>query len=222
MGSRASRPHGLGSRAHGPRVGRADEAPRLCAIRRAGRRLGRIHRRPCGVAGAEGRSPSTRTSCASAPATSTSASQPATHRRPISPTCERRALRGAGASFKHVDYARLMAYAAADALRHCRLSGRSRGLADRPRRWRWPACGHRRGGPGRASSNEEAHARRRPRQHHPLLADQHGRLRPAALLGIQGSAFSTPRASRSQSRSASSPASSIRPPGVGRSGPTRT
>ena len=30
------------------------------------------------------------------------------------------------------------------------------------------------------------HARRRPRQHHAVLADEHGRFRVAALLGVQG------------------------------------
>ena len=44
----------LGPRPHRARLGRADEAPRLHAIRGAGRRLGRGHRRPDGGAGAAG------------------------------------------------------------------------------------------------------------------------------------------------------------------------
>ena len=43
--------HGLGPRAHGPSLGGADEAPRLHPLRRPGRRLGRVRRRPDGPAG---------------------------------------------------------------------------------------------------------------------------------------------------------------------------
>ena len=45
MDFRASRRPGLGPDSHGPRLGRADEAPRLHAIRGAGRRLGRASSR---------------------------------------------------------------------------------------------------------------------------------------------------------------------------------
>ena len=44
----------LGSAAHRPRLDRADEAPRLHAVRRAGRRLGRARHRADGRAGAAG------------------------------------------------------------------------------------------------------------------------------------------------------------------------
>ena len=43
--------HRLGPRAHGPSLGRADEAPRLHPLRRPGRRLGCVRRRPDGLAG---------------------------------------------------------------------------------------------------------------------------------------------------------------------------
>ncbi len=46
--------HRLGSRAHGQGLGRADEAPRLHPLRSPGRRLGRVCRRPDGLAGARG------------------------------------------------------------------------------------------------------------------------------------------------------------------------
>ena len=44
----------LGSRTHRTCLGGADEAPRLHALRRPGRRLGRAHRRPDGCTGASG------------------------------------------------------------------------------------------------------------------------------------------------------------------------
>ena len=43
--------HRLGPRAHGPSLGRTDEAPRLQPLRRPGRRLGCVCRRPDGLAG---------------------------------------------------------------------------------------------------------------------------------------------------------------------------
>ena len=43
--------HRLGPRAHGPSLGRADEAPRLHPLRRPRRRLGCVRRRPDGLAG---------------------------------------------------------------------------------------------------------------------------------------------------------------------------
>src|SRR5215213_5839986 len=46
--------HRLGPRAHGPSLGRTDEAPRLHPLRRPGRRLGRVRRRPDGLAGTRG------------------------------------------------------------------------------------------------------------------------------------------------------------------------
>ena len=46
--------HRLGLRPHGARLGGADEAPRLHAIRGAGRRLGRVRHRADGRAGASG------------------------------------------------------------------------------------------------------------------------------------------------------------------------
>ena len=46
--------HRLGARAHGPSLGGADEAPRLHPLRRPGRRLGCVRRRPDGPAGACG------------------------------------------------------------------------------------------------------------------------------------------------------------------------
>ena len=52
-GFSASPPALAGARAHGPGLGRPDEAPGLHPLRRAGRRTGRIRRRPDGLAGAE-------------------------------------------------------------------------------------------------------------------------------------------------------------------------
>jgi hypothetical protein len=46
--------HRLGPRAHGSSLGRADAAPRLHPLRRPRRRLGRIRRRPDGLAGTAG------------------------------------------------------------------------------------------------------------------------------------------------------------------------
>ena len=46
--------HRLGPRAHGPSLGRADAAPRLQTLRRPGRRLGCVRRRPDGPAGTRG------------------------------------------------------------------------------------------------------------------------------------------------------------------------
>ena len=76
--------HRLGPRAHGPRLGRADEAPRLHPLRRPGRRLGRVCRRPDGLAGA-GRdcSPSTPTCLPPFRPTSTRRSWPAARRPPV-------------------------------------------------------------------------------------------------------------------------------------------
>src|SRR6266542_663121 len=48
---RQAHDHRLGSRAHGPSLGCIDEAPRLHPLRRPGRRLGRVRRRPDGTAG---------------------------------------------------------------------------------------------------------------------------------------------------------------------------
>ena len=61
-------------------------------------------------------------------------------------------------------------------------------------------------------------ARRHPRQRHALLADEHGDLLGAALLGHQHNsrgASSTPKASRFRSPSASSPTRSTRPRAAG-------
>jgi hypothetical protein len=46
--------HRLGPRAHGPSLGRADATPRVHPLRRPGRRLGRVRRRPDGPAGTRG------------------------------------------------------------------------------------------------------------------------------------------------------------------------
>src|SRR5262249_45913997 len=48
---RQAHEHRLGPRANGPSLGRTDEAPRLHPLRRPGRRLGRVRRRPDGLAG---------------------------------------------------------------------------------------------------------------------------------------------------------------------------
>ena len=89
--------------------------------------------------------------------------------------------------------------APADAVRHRGFTRRPGRLDARPQRSD--------GQPARRSLRRlrrtderhgRAHARRRPRQHHALLADEHGRLRVAPLLGDTRAASSTRRASPSR------------------------
>ena len=77
--------HRLGPRAHGPSLGGADAAPRLQPLRRPGRRLGRVRRRPDGRAGTRRTcSPSTPTCLRPFQLTSTRHPWPASRRRPVS------------------------------------------------------------------------------------------------------------------------------------------
>ena len=75
--------------------------------------------------------------------------------------------------------------ASADAVRPGGLTRRARRVHDRSRR-RERSARHRPGGPGRASrAAERPHARRHPRQHHALLADEHRGVLGAVVLGEQ-------------------------------------
>ncbi|CAA9543748.1 MAG: Epoxide hydrolase, partial [uncultured Thermomicrobiales bacterium] len=177
----------LGPRAHGPRLGGADAAPRLRPLRRPGRRLGRVRRRPDGPAGA-GRT---------ARHPHQHAGHRARRRRPGAPGRRRAAprplrrgaarLRAAGPDLQAGRVRQVHGGAPADPLRDRRFARRPGRLAARPQRRRRPAGGGGRRGP---EPDHERHGRadprRGPRQHHALLADEHGGLRVPPLLGVQG------------------------------------
>ena len=77
--------------------------------------------------------------------------------------------------------------APADPVRHRGLTRRPGRLASRPQRRRRPAGrGGRRGSGPDDERHRRADARRDPRQHHALLADEHRGLRVPPLLGVQG------------------------------------
>ena len=77
--------HRLGPRAHGPGLGGADEAPRLHPLRRPGRRLGRVRRRPDGPPGTGGTARASTPTCPPrCRPTSTRPPWPATRRHPVS------------------------------------------------------------------------------------------------------------------------------------------
>ena len=181
----------LGSRPHRARVGRADEAPRIHAIRGAGRRLGRGHasrwrcRRPPGLIGIHTNMPAT------VPADidkALAAGGPAAG-RPLG----RREARVRPARLLLQARPRLRAARWRTARRRCtasriRRSAWPRGFDARPRRAQLRAH--------RARLRRSARgpdARRHPRQHHALLADEHGGLVGPALLGKQAGAFFAPK-----------------------------
>ena len=90
-------------------------------------------------------------------------------------------------TFKQVEYATDDGGAPADSLRHRRLTGRAGRLASRPQRCGRPAGrGRRLGAEPDREHHGRADARRDPRQHHALLADEHRGLRVSSLLGVQG------------------------------------
>jgi hypothetical protein len=130
-------------------------------------------------------------------------------------------LRAARATFKQVEYAQYMAarpqtlYGIADS------PVGPRRLAARPQRRRRPAGGGGRSALTAPERHGRADARRDPRQHHALLADEHGRLRVAPLLGVQGRLLQ--RQGRPIPVAVSVfPASSTRRRGAGRSARTRS
>ena len=163
-------------------MGHADGAPGLQALCRPGRRLGRAHRRPDGrCRRLRGCSASTPTWPARFRPRSTRASR-AARRRPAS--TRRRSTRTTTLRLLLHERPWLCAgdgEPAADALRN-------RGFADRPRRLdHRPRHLEPTGMIARVFDGEQRgpDARRHPRQHHPLLADQHGGLGGAPLLGEQ-------------------------------------
>ena len=185
---RQAHEHGLGPGAHGARLGGADEAARLQPLRRPGRRLGRLRRR------SDGRcrhlrdcSPSTPTCRPRFPPTSTRRCSPASPPPAGLSAEERRAYEQLLRTSRQVELRADHGRPAADPVRHRGLAGRPRRLAARPQRRRRPA-GRRGGVRARADRERDgrADARRDPRQHHALLADEHGRLRVPPLLGVQG------------------------------------
>ena len=184
--------HRVGSRPHRARLGDADEAPRIHAVRGAGRRLGRGGHADDGDPGA---------------LRSCSASTP-TCRAPLPPDIHAAILRGdpppadlSGDERRAYDqligfYAKHVAYAQIMSTRPQTLYG----LADSPVDLAAFAIDHGdgTGQPGliakivRGRAAGRPDARRHPRQHHALLADEHRRLGGSPLLGEQGRASSTP------------------------------
>ena len=113
--------------------------------------------------------------------------------------------------------------APADVVRHRGFARRSGRLAPRPQRRRRPAGrgGHLGAGPGH-ERHGRTDARRDPRQHHALLADQHRGLCVSPLLGVQGRLLQRQGRLDPGGRDASFPASNTTPRGAGPSGPTTT
>ena len=173
------------------RMGRAwaelMDAPRLHPLRRPGRRLGCVRRRPDGPAGARGLARHPQQHARHRPG----------RRRRGSPGRRAAAggslgggttrVRAAGADVQAGRVRQVHGGSPADPVRHRGLTGRPGRLASRPQRRRRAAG---RGGRRRSGSGHEHHrradARRDPRQHHALLAHEHRGLRVPPLLGVQG------------------------------------
>ena len=102
--------HWLGPRAHGPRLGRADEPPWLRPLRRPGRRLGCVRRRPDGLAGTRwiARHPHQH-ACRPFPADVNEAALAGDPPPAGLSAEERRAYEQLIRTFKQVEYARMMA-----------------------------------------------------------------------------------------------------------------
>ena len=188
--SRASRPSPAGTRPHRARLGRADEAPRLRAVRGGGRRLWRARHR---VHGRRPRRPRPRSrrrrSCWDTttnfpgvfPPDVDQASGPVARCRPISQPASdaRSSSSGPNTSTR---LRRAAGDAPADDVRAQRLPCRPGGLPTRPRPEELRADRSRlcRRGRGRPDP------RRHPRQRHAVLADEHGSLVLEGVLGVPG------------------------------------
>src|SRR3954464_11802122 len=174
--------HRLGPGAHRACLGRADDAPGIRPLRRLRRRLGRADRRPDGRTGTSGvdRPPHQLPWCGSTRRRSGGhVRRPGAVRSrcggdtPLREAegllCDRRGLRTRAGD------------PPPDALRNRGFPRRPGRLDARPRLDQLGADLSRlcRRGPGRPDP------RRRPRQHHPLLADEHGDLLGTSLLGKQ-------------------------------------
>ena len=187
----------LGPRPHRTRLGRADEAPRLPALRLARRRLGRGGHERDGAAGTAGTARHSRQLPRHGPARR---GQGAPGRRPAaSRPVSRRTTRLRAAEQVVHEAARLRrpdGDAPADAVRTGRLTRRPGRLAAGPRGRLGPAGGAGHLGRARAhqprASRRRPHPRRRPGQHHAVLADQHGSVLGPPVLGKQDSACTTP------------------------------
>ena len=126
----------LGSRPHRARVDRADEAPRLHAVRRAGRRLGNAHHRADGAAGAAGAARHPHQHAGHDPARHREGACGRRARRPpvSPPTRSTRTSSSPSSTSNGLGYAQRDGAPPADALRARRFTGRPRGLDARPRR----------------------------------------------------------------------------------------
>ena len=173
---------GLGPDSHRARLGRADEAPRLHALRGAGRRLGRASSRSRWACWRPRNCSASTPTAFRGAARNPEGALPVRHRavRPLGrgKTC---ASSGSHSSSPTAcptpNRWRTHPH---DAVRDCGFTGRSRRLVPRPRLVELRAH--------RARLRRAArrpHARRHPRQHHALLADQHGDFVGPPLSGEQ-------------------------------------
>ena len=148
--------HRLGPRAHGPRLGGADEAPRLQPLRRPGRRLGCVRRRPDGPAGTRG---TARHPHQHAGHRSRRRRQGFPGRRPAAGRSLGRGTTRLRAADPDVQAGRVReddGGAPADPVRHRGFTRRPRRLAARPQRRRRPAG---RGGRLCSGPDDERHGR---------------------------------------------------------------
>jgi hypothetical protein len=172
----------LDPRPHRVSLGRADEAPGLHALRRAGRRLGRRHHRRDGRQGATGTARHPLQHARRHPARG-GAGDPLRHRRPGAGRPVGRGAEHLGADQLPVHQGHRLrgrnGHVAADAVRAGGLPRRPGGLDDQPR----PAQlrGHQ--VRLRREAGREPDQGRGPRQRHVLLADEHRGLVEPPLRG---------------------------------------
>ena len=163
----------LGPRAHRAGLGRADAAPRLHPLRRPGRRLGLRSSRADGAPGTRrGCSASTPTCPAHrAGRSSRRRSRPAGRRRPALDADERPRTTSSTPSTRRVSATPSRWRTRPQTLVRDRgLAGRAGRLDARPRRGQLRPD---RADLRRRSAVRRPHARRHPRQHHAVLADEH-------------------------------------------------